>query len=58
MTKPIDHWEFDIAEIDAVLEAEKAERKAAKGTRWKLKLFLVFGFAKVLVGLLLVIPHA
>jgi hypothetical protein len=56
MNKPIAHRDFDIAEIDAALAAEKAARKAATRTRWRLFLFL--GLIKVLVGALFVIPHA
>ena len=56
MNKPIVHRDFDIAEIDAALAAEKAERKAPTGTRWKL--FLLLGLIKVVAGVMIVIPHA
>jgi hypothetical protein len=36
MNTPIAHRDFDIAEIDAVLEAEKAARKAPGRKRWTL----------------------
>ena len=56
MNKPISRRDFDIAEIDAALAAEKAERKAATRSRWKLFLFL--GLIKVAAGALFVLPHA
>ena len=56
MNKPIAHRGFDIAEIDAALAAEKAERKAATRSRWKLFLFL--GLIKVAAGALFILPQA
>jgi hypothetical protein len=56
MNKPISRETFDIAEIDAALAAEKAERKATTRMRWKLFLFL--GLIKVMAGAIIVIPHA
>lgn len=58
MNKPITQADIDFAEIEAALEAEKAERNAAGGARWKLKLFLVFGLVKIMVGIVLLAPHA
>jgi len=56
MNKPIARRDFEIAEIDAAIAAEKATRKAATRPRWKL--FLLLGLIKVVAGVMIVIPHA
>ena len=56
MNKPIAHRDFDIAEIDAALAAEKAARKTTSGRGWKL--FLILGLVKLLAGAFLVLPYA
>src|ERR1044072_8473449 len=48
MNKPTTHGEFDIAQIDAALEAEKAEKQAT--TKKRKKLFLVFGLVVLQLG--------
>jgi hypothetical protein len=56
MNKPTARRDFEIAEIDAAIAAEKAARKAAARSRWKL--FLLLGLIKVVAGVMIVIPHA